>query len=100
MPPNPPIQSENSEQPSATSAELVAEVGGGALSAFEQELVDAAIGDAAAARPPNTQRAYERQWRDFERWCEGQGAAAIPAAPATLALYLTARAREGSPCRR
>lgn len=87
MPTDLPIVFENADLALATS--------GPVLATAQDELVEAAMGFAAASRPPNTQLAYERQWRAFEAWCAGQGASALPAAPATLELYLTARARQG-----
>jgi integrase len=44
------------------------------------------------ARSANTRRAYAADWRDFAAWCGGHGAAALPAAPETVTLYLAARA--------
>ena len=46
----------------------------------------------AAARAPNTLRGYRADWRDFTAWCEQHGLEALPAAPETVALYLTALA--------
>lgn len=44
---------------------------------------------AAASRAPRTLRAYESDWADFTAWCEKRGLQSCPAAPATVALYLT-----------
>ena len=44
---------------------------------------------AQAAKAANTRRAYRADWRDFTAWCEGHGRTALPAAPETVALYLT-----------
>ncbi len=55
------------------------------LAARAAELAD-------AARAPNTRRAYARAWRTFRGWAEARGRMALPAAPETLALYLTDRA--------
>ncbi len=52
---------------------------------------------AAEARSDATRTAYARQWRRFAAWCEGHGLDALPAAPATVVLYLTTRADE-DPC--
>jgi CheY-like chemotaxis protein len=46
----------------------------------------------AAAKAPNTLRAYRADWRDFAGWCEHHHLPALPAAPETVALYLTALA--------
>ena len=47
---------------------------------------------ARGAKAPNTWRAYQADWRDFEGWCAAHGLASLPAAPETVALYLTALA--------
>src|SRR5579871_1950034 len=47
---------------------------------------------AAAAKADNTLRAYQADWADFCAWCEVHWLAAMPAAPETVALYLTDRA--------
>lgn len=44
---------------------------------------------ASAAVPPNTQRAYASDWRSFLAFCLTHGAPALPAAPQTVALYVT-----------
>ena len=44
---------------------------------------------AQEAKAANTRRAYRADWRDFTAWCEGHGRTALPAAPETVALYLT-----------
>ena len=49
----------------------------------------------AARRAPNTQRAYASQWRGFERYCAAHDAPALPAAPLTVAAYLSDRAAAG-----
>jgi site-specific recombinase XerC len=46
---------------------------------------------AGMAKAPNTIKAYRTDWADFTAWCEGQGLQALPAAPETVACYLTAR---------
>lgn len=57
------------------------------------ELATAMEDYAAAATSANTTRAYASDWRDFEAWCARFGALALPAEPATAALYLTSLAR-------
>jgi len=59
-------------------------------------LEEAARGYAAAAKAPNTLRAYRADLRDFEDWCAQQRVAAIPATPMTLALYCTHLAEAGA----
>jgi len=53
-----------------------------ALAARAGEYVD-------AARAPATRRAYRSDWAKFTAWAESRGLATMPAAPATVALYLT-----------
>lgn len=48
---------------------------------------------AAAAKAPNTLRAYAADWSDFQEWCRAHQLAPLPAAVETVALYLTDRAR-------
>jgi integrase len=43
-----------------------------------------------------TRHAYESQWRFFERWCTSAGLRALPADPATLAVYAAFRAEQGA----
>ena len=47
---------------------------------------------AEAARSPRTRRGYAADMADFSRWCAAQGLAPLPAAPATVGLYLADRA--------
>lgn len=56
-------------------------------------LLEAARGYVEAAKAPNTRRAYRTQWRTFAAWCAQFGRESLPAVPATLALFLTARAQ-------
>ena len=58
-------------------------------------LLDAARGYVEAAKAPNTRRTYRAQWAAFTEWCRSHHREALPAAPATLALYLTDRAQSG-----
>ncbi len=46
----------------------------------------------AACRAPATLTAYASDWKDFTRWCEAVGVAALPAAEDTVAAYLAERA--------
>ena len=43
---------------------------------------------AAAARSPNTRRAYASDVRAFAAWCEGKGVDPLPAHPSTVLSYL------------
>lgn len=59
----------------------------GALAATN--LLERAADYAASAQADNTTRAYQADWRDFVAWCEVREIEPLPAAPETLALYLT-----------
>src|SRR5262245_57330031 len=47
----------------------------------------------AQARAEATLRAYRSDWRAFEQWCAAHQLTALPAAPETVALYITEMAR-------
>lgn len=47
---------------------------------------------ARKANADNTMRAYRADWADFTTWCRDNEVQALPAAPETVALYITARA--------
>jgi site-specific recombinase XerD len=64
---------------------------GGALASLG-ELGDQARAYLDAARSVNTHRAYRADWQHFTDWCAERELAALPAAPGTLALYLTEQA--------
>lgn len=61
----------------------------------EAELAALAQRYAGNARAPRTVRAYDGDWRRFTAWCEARGHRAFPAAPGTIALYLTELAHAG-----
>lgn len=42
-----------------------------------------------AGKADATLRAYRADWRHFETWCRSQGFPALPAAPETIAFYLS-----------
>lgn len=67
----------------------------GELAAIEA-LAEKASQYAHEASAFNTRRAYQSDWSDFERWCASVGTSTLPAAPASVALYLTALARTHS----
>jgi site-specific recombinase XerD len=50
-----------------------------------------------AAKAENSRRAYRSDWRHFESWCRTNGLGCLPAAPETVALYLTALAADHKP---
>lgn len=57
---------------------------------------DGTVGDyAAEARAPLTNRAYQSDWLNFERWCDQEGRRPFPASDETIAAYIAARARSG-----
>ncbi|QDM15170.1 site-specific integrase [Tardiphaga sp. vice278] len=56
----------------------------------------AAIDLAKAEKSPATRRAYKSDFGLFQTWCAGKGAAALPAAPETVAAYLAAEASAGT----
>jgi integrase len=47
------------------------------------------------ARAHATRKAYASDWKFFESWCVSHNQVALPASPATLALYLTHLAQSG-----
>src|SRR4051812_14793415 len=54
------------------------------------ELEHEATEIASQARSANTVRAYRNDWSHFTSWCEIRGLQALPTAPRTVALYITA----------
>ncbi len=59
------------------------------------EALDAAAGYAKASRSAATWRAYESDWKLFQRWCEAVDCVPLPATPHTVALFLAAEATLG-----
>jgi len=51
---------------------------------------------ATASRASSTWRAYESDWRIFTAWCLGLDLPALPAAPATVAMFLATEAKNGT----
>jgi len=49
---------------------------------------------ARSSRSAATERAYRSDWADFSGWCERAGLSPLPAAPATVGAYLSARTGE------
>lgn len=82
--PTPPLASSLPE--SAARADVLASA---------SELREAARSYVQAARAERTRAAYRAQWTSFERFCREHDLPALPAAPETVALYLTARAQSG-----
>ena len=63
------------------------------LAAPLEQLVERARGYAADSRAPATHRAYLHDWASFTAWCAAHGLASLPAAPATVAVYLSASSK-------
>lgn len=63
-----------------------------AVSAELALLADDARSFIDSAKAAATVRGYRSDWRQFSNWCEGRGLESLPAAPETIALYLTAHA--------
>jgi site-specific recombinase XerD len=59
------------------------------------DLADAMAGYVQRAQAENTTRAYESDWRQFVTWAQERDLQAMPADPATCALYLAAIAQSG-----
>src|SRR5262245_44014162 len=78
---------------SAAVAVVRTETAGGAL--VPVALVDQARTFAAEAKAPATRRAYRGAWRAWVTWAEAHRVAVLPAAPETVACYLTALAEAG-----
>lgn len=49
----------------------------------------------SAAHAESTRTVYAWAWSQWERWCAGRGATAMPAEPAMICAYLTERAAAG-----
>ncbi|MEU8378472.1 tyrosine-type recombinase/integrase [Streptosporangium sp. NPDC048865] len=62
--------------------------GGGRHTAADYALSDEARARIADGVPPNTRRAYERQWAAFSAWCAEHGRIEVPATGHTLAEYV------------
>ena len=63
--------------------------------AIQEAAADADV-FATASRAASTWRAYESDWRIFTAWCQTMDLAALPAAPATVAMFLAAEAKRGT----
>lgn len=63
--------------------------------AVAPEVVQAAKDFAANSHAKGTTRVYASCWQIFEKWCRTVGATSLPAAPETVALFATVRAKTG-----
>ena len=61
----------------------------GELLAILEDLADQTRAYVAATRALSTRRAYAADWRDFQPWCEAHHVQSLPAAPESVALYIT-----------
>ncbi len=66
-----------------------------AIAAELEQLVDDANALAAEAHAGATRRAYLSDYAAFEAWCAARSLAAMPAVPATVAVYVTALYKAG-----
>ena len=57
--------------------------------------LEAIVSAAQESHAPATRRHYGSAWRAFAAWCEAEGYGSLPAAPETVAAYLTDRAASG-----
>jgi len=57
-----------------------------------EELAHHAAAYASRTVTDSTTKAYEKDWLDFEGWCDRHNLAVLPAAPATVGVYLTSLA--------
>jgi site-specific recombinase XerD len=71
-----------------------------APSALQSLALEVAAADAetfaTASRASSTWRAYESDWRIFMAWCQSVDLPTLPAAPATVAMFLAAQAKNGT----
>jgi len=75
---------------------IVSELQGREVARLDR-LAQQARGFIEAAKAENSRRAYRSDWRHFESWCRSHGLACLPAAPETVALYLTDLAADHKP---
>ncbi len=57
--------------------------------------IEAARSYRARSKAANTVRAYDSDWRQFERWCRDRELEAMPAMPEAVATYLASLAQRG-----
>ena len=75
---------------------IVSAAQGGAVADLE-DLAGRARIFMEAAKSENSRRAYRSDWRQFESWCRDHAVVCLPAAPDTIALYLTDLAADHKP---
>lgn len=66
--------------------------------ALPDDVIADARGFAKHSKSASTRRVYAYFWRDFTEWCQAHGRQSLPAAPETVAGYLTflAKGRNGT----
>jgi site-specific recombinase XerD len=79
------------------SQDLIVSAPQGGPVATLDRLAEQARAFVEAAKAENSRRAYRSDWRQFEGWCRSHGLVCLPAAPETVALYLTALAADHKP---
>jgi site-specific recombinase XerD len=84
-----------SDAPVTARSAALALVSPATVLASLEESVHRAKAYAGEAKASNTRRAYEADQRTFRTWCEARGLSALPATPATVAVYLAALADQG-----
>ena len=62
------------------------------LQGITREDVDLVQENLDASQSESTRRNYSRGFKRFEEWCQGRGLQSLPAAPETVAVYLSHRA--------
>ena len=67
----------------------------GCSSVLKEAHVEAIVSTARESHAKSTRRHYESAWRAFVAWCEAGGHEPLPAAPETVADYLTDRTNDG-----
>lgn len=60
------------------------------LADLPPDLAEQVVRLAAASKAENTRQAYASDWRRWQAWCSQSQLRAMPAAPATVAAYVTA----------
>ena len=85
------VESAGREETSTTAALTITP----SVSAELATLIEHARATIRDATPPNTKRAYEGDLQRFATWCDAQELDSMPAAPATIAVYMQALANKG-----
>jgi len=73
----------------------VSQIASSVPSSLAEAELDAALPYAEQEKSAATRRAYRSDWRIFSAWCVARGLEALPAAPETVARFLSAQANAG-----